>query len=253
MPRTVKCEAKDYRQLSKEWDALALERDRQIADGHDLSFTHVLVPTALKLLTGADLRNVLDVGAGVGEFTRELSTLSDHVTAIEPSRESIRIAKRNCSSAPNVTFVANTLEGATNNLRNQKGTASTAVMTLMSVPDLDLFAERLAAVLQRGAPFVAIITHPWFWPRYWGYDECKWFRYSDEIYIEAPFSISLRKTDIRTTHIHRPLETYLRSFKKHGFALDEAVEPIPSLALQKRYPSQWKYPRFLGLRWKMES
>jgi hypothetical protein len=60
------------------------------------------------------------------------------------------------------------------------------VMTLMTAPDLRAFAKALATLLQARGRFVAILTHPCFWPRYWGYEEEPWFHYEREIFIEAP-------------------------------------------------------------------
>jgi len=97
------------------------------------------------------------------------------------------------------------------------------------------FAEALARLLQIGGVFVATLAHPWFWPRYWGYEKEAWFSYSREIFIEAPFEISHHRTQFTTTHIHRPLEYYLAAFASFGFSLDALVEP--TLASDPASPS----------------
>lgn len=122
-------------------------------------------------------------------------------------------------------------------------------MTLMTVPDLRGFAKSLATLLQTGARFVATLTHPWFWPRYWGYEQEPWFRYEMETFVEAPFVISRCRTDIRTTHIHRPLARYVNVFAEEGFQLNALVEPMPAAEIQALYPAPWQFPRFMGLRW----
>jgi hypothetical protein len=120
----------------------------------------------------------------------------------------------------------------------------------MTVPDLRAFAKALAKLMQVRARFVATIIHPCFWPKYWGYEDELWFHYEVETFIEAPFVISKRQTEVRTTHVHRPLEQYFKCFDEQGFRLDAITEPMPSKDIQSLYPVPWRFPRFLALRWK---
>lgn len=243
------CPAKSRAELVLEWDQLAGERHRQIASGEDLSFEHVVVPTTFHLLEGADRTLMLDIGSGTGEFTARLARVAERVMALEPSGKSIALARNVCRSLQNVHFLQTTLEEAAADLSSRPATAAVAVMTLMTAPDLQAFAMALAASLQARSRFVAMLTHPWFWPRYWRYEEEPWFDYNVETFIEAPFVISKHRSDFRTTHIHRPLEHYIKAFADQGFKLDALAEPVPHSSVQARYPSPWRFPRFLGLRW----
>lgn len=249
MMRIRPCTAKSHAELAREWDQLAEERHRQIASGEDLSFEHVIVPTTWGLFEGADRAVVLDIGSGTGEFTARLAQVAGRVIAVEPSRASTAVARRVCQSAQNVQFVEAPLEEAASSLDEGPVTAAVAVMTLMTVPDLRGFAKALAALLPARAWFVATLTHPWFWPKYWGYEEESWFYYEAETFIEAPFAISKRRTEVITTHIHRPLEQYVNVFAEEGFRLDVLAEPMPPPEVQALYPAPWRFPRFLGLRW----
>jgi SAM-dependent methyltransferase len=243
------CSAKTHADLAREWDELAEERHRQIASGDDLSFHHVVAPTARRLFEGADRDVVLDIGSGTGEFTLQLVQIAKKVIAIEPSRASMNVARRVCGGARNVRYVEASLEEAASALDEGPATSAIAVMTLMTAPDLRGFAKALAAVLQTRARFVATLTHPCFWPRYWGYEGEPWFHYGRETFIEAPFVISKSRTAVRTTHIHRPVEQYVSAFAEHGFRLDALAEPIPAPDVEALYPRPWKFPLFLGLRW----
>jgi|SRR2546422_4792655 len=243
------CAAKTHSDLALEWDQLAEERHRQIASGEDLSFKHVLVPMTLHLFEGADTALVLDIGSGAGDFTARLSRVAARVIGVEPSRASVAVARTTCHAARNVQFVQAPLEEAVGTLRGEPVTAAVALMTLMTTPDLKSFANALAVLLETGAMFIATISHPWFWPRYWEYDREAWFSYAEEIFIEAPFTISKCRTDVITTHVHRPLEQYVRVFAEAGFRLDALEEPMPSREIQALYPKPWQFPRFIGLRW----
>jgi len=243
------CQAKTHSDLSREWDQLAEERHRQIASGDDLSFHHVVLPTVSRLFEGADPSVVFDIGCGTGEFTLHLSQSATRVIAVEPSQASMKVARRVCAAAHNIRFVEASLEEASGALDEGPATSAVAVMTLMTAPDLRGFAKALAALMQVRGRFVAILTHPCFWPRYWGYEEEPWFRYDREIFIEAPFVISKSRTEVRTTHIHRPIEHYVGVFAEQGFRLDALSEPMPAREIEALYPKAWRYPRFLGLRW----
>lgn len=250
MTRIRPCAEKTHADLTLEWDRLAEERHRQITSGEDLSFYHVVTPAALRLLSGRNYNYILDIGSGTGEFTAQLAQLAGKVIAIEPSAASMNIARRVCKNSPNVGYVEATLERAVEILEKEPASAAVAIMTLMTAPNLVGFAKSLASVLQAGGLFVALLTHPCFWPRYWGYDEEPWFHYEQETFIEAPFVISKRTTEVRTTHIHRPLERYLSVFAEQGFLLTALVEPMPTPDVEALYPRPWEFPRFLGLRWK---
>jgi SAM-dependent methyltransferase len=243
------CPEKSVEEMTREWDRLAEERHHQIASGEDLSFRHVVAPSALRLLEGANTSVVLDVGCGTGHFTVELASIAKRVIAIDPSGASIDVAKEVCREPQNVRFIEGYFENSVTQLVEMRPTCAVAVMTLMSVADLPSFVSGLANALPAGAKFVAIITHPWFWPKYWGYQSAPWFRYGRETFIEAPFTISRRRTKIITTHIHRPLEKYVTTFFNAGFRLELTLEPIPEPGIEALYPRPWLFPRFLGLRW----
>lgn len=240
---------KTHAQLVGDWDRLAVERNRQIISGDDISFHHVITPLALSLLRDCNTSTIVEVGSGIGQFTERLAALSGHILAVEPSTVSLGLAKKNCSANKNITYFGCPLECTVDELVNFNVTSSVAVMTLMTAPDLPAFVRALSTILPPNARFVAVMTHPWFWPQYWGYHDKKWFSYEKEIFVEAPFTISRRITEIITTHIHRPLEQYLSVFSQSGFFLEKLVEPLPSAEVQELYGEPWRFPRFIGLRW----
>ena len=231
------------------WDRLAVERHRQIVSGEDISFHHVIVPTALSLLEGCEKNIVIELGSGTGQFTELLTTLAGNVLAVDPSKVSVSLAKEACSGIENVTLFECSIECAVDQLTNFNVTSAIAVMSLMTAPDLPAVAQSLSIVLPPGGRFVAIMTHPWFWPQYWGYHDKKWFSYEKELFVEAPFKISKRSTEILTTHIHRPLEQYLSPFSEYGFYLETLIEPVPGAEVQEMYSKPWRFPRFIGLKW----
>lgn len=242
-----KSEPKSLTELTCQWDQLAETRDRQLTEGIDVSFKHVIAPAALRLLDGEDLSLLLDVGCGVGHFTNLISERAKTVIGVEPSTISITIAKRVCANRRNVEFINTSIENLPPPL--QLGTAAVALMVMMTAPDLDSFVKSLSRLLRVGGAFIGVIPHPCFWPSYWGYASASWFNYSTETFIEAPFSISNDRTSVLTTHIHRPLEKYLSIFSQSGFRLVVMEELMPDSNIQAMYPEPWRYPRFMALKW----
>jgi trans-aconitate methyltransferase len=238
------------RELAKEWDCLASERHQQILNGLDITFTHVMAPLVESLVGQDNDATLVDIGSGTGELTGRLAARFKRVVCVEPSSQSIGIAKSILSFFPHVEFINSDFEDCETRLnsRAEKNIFLAALM-LSADPQLDRIAQTLSRVAKKGDVFVATIPHPCFWPRYWGYEKESWFSYGKELLIKAPFKISLSDSVFKTTHIHRPVEKYILTFAKYGFQLNCMSEPMPSNRIQSLYPNKWEYPRFLALRW----
>ena len=219
-----------------------------MTSGKDLSFRYILLPAIKELLEGCNLKMVLDIGCGIGQLTRELATVSDRVVAVDPSPRSIALAQESCSALPNTSFSVCEIEAYASERPCREFSAAVASMTLMDCLDLDSFVEAVATMIVPGGCLIASITHPWFWPLYREYADSDWFEYSEEILLESPFVISEETTDCITTHVHRPLTSYLRSLSRAGFVVDRLLEPFPDEKVQALYSRRWKFPRFLVLR-----
>jgi hypothetical protein len=119
----------------------------------------------------------------------------------------------------------------------------------MDIPALDPVIAALHLVLRPEGLLIFSITHPCFWPNYYGYDHESWYRYDQELIIESPFRITARPDcPLPSTHIHRPLQTYLAALRCGGFIIDKLREPMPSAAVEAQYPAPWGAPRYLVCR-----
>lgn len=233
--------------IVSEWDQIAALRHQQIQSGKDLSYRFVILPCVLSLVRGSDMTSVIDVGCGTGALTSRLARTADRIVGVDLSAEHIRIAASAYSGLTNASFVTSSIEAYSKTAPPRSVTLAVANMTLMTILNLDSALRALARILAPGGHFVFTITHPFFWPLYWGYGRKKWFNYRSEIKIEAPFNISLEKTrGYVTTHVHRPLERYCASLSRVGFVIEALREPLPTGTIQVKYPEQWRYPRFLG-------
>lgn len=235
-------------EVSQEWDAVAELRHDLIHSGQDPSFENILTPSVIDHLKHTDNSNVLDVGCGTGDLTAMIASKSYKTTAIEPSSQSLKLARVACSRL-NVTFFKGTLEEFAKSDGEFSASTIVTAMTLMCVVDIRSFASSLNKVAAPRSSFIATLAHPCFWPRYWGYDSKDWFDYWEEIFIEAQFRTSKASSGVITTHIHRPLEMYIAEFANAGFVLESFSEPKPSPQTESLFPLPWEYPRFLVLKW----
>jgi SAM-dependent methyltransferase len=205
----------------------------------------------LELLSGslADGNSVLDAGCGTGTFISELSVEHSKVSfvGVDPSMVSIKTAEKRRRPGTNCVFRTASVE----DLLSVRGEpvyfdAVIANMLLQTVGNLTAVLKSCSSLLKPAGVFVFAVSHPCFWPRYWGYDEEPWFRYDNEIWIEAPFRTSLSpRSQLRATHIHRPLESYVNNLSDVGLVLDKLTAPMPDDDVEGAYPIAWEFPRFL--------
>ena len=246
---TIKPSAsKTLADISNEWDQIASVRQGQLTNREDLSFTHVLAPSVFGLLEGCNLDNVIDLGCGTGELTGQIASKASTVVGVDVSLTSIEIARTNCSRSTNVRFYHDSVEDFARKWIGDRFTTAVASMTLMDCLNLIPFIEATASIMDRQGSFVATITHPWYWPIYWGYHNADWFDYHQEVVLEGPFRTSSEVTDRITTHVHRPLSSYMEGLSQAGLVVDRIDEPFPNEYVHDLFPERWEFPRFLALR-----
>lgn len=230
-------------QVAEDWDRIALARQRQFDELSDISVRHVIEPAILGALRELKARgHAIDVGCGSGHLTRALAEFSARPIGIDPSQMSIAMAK---SEHPEVaTYLAVTAEEFAQN-RQAEFDLLVSSMVLMDTPDIDLFLSSCAAILRDGGLAGFTTVHPFFWPKYWGYDEEAWFDYRHELFVRGPFRTSVAQLDHETTHAHRPLEMQVRAMVTAGFEVLAIDELWPDKAAARLYERVWEYPRFL--------
>lgn len=237
------------RNLSHQWDAIAQARNNQLRSGKDLSFQYVLLPTILKLVDASNKDFVLDAGCGSGVLTEQIAKISKQVVGIDMSRINIRIANSSAHRLDNIKYLCHTIEAYAKKITQPKFSLLVANMLLQDAKNLNQCMNAFSKVIHPGGHFVFSITHPWFWPTYWGYDKYDWFKYNEEIAIEAPFRVSSDKDiDGVTTHFHRPISRYLSELHNSEFEIEQLIEPMPQKDIELKYPKLWEFPRFLVIK-----
>lgn len=241
-------ENKSNEELRLEWNRIAAWRHEQLINGCDISYLYVLLPATLKMQKDCNLRAVLDVGCGTGFFINKIADRCERLVGVDISDGSIEVAKSYCISKNNVNFINSSIEEYARTIAQPYFTTCFANMTLMDCIHLEEVLKSIFHILKPGGVIICSITHPCFWPAYWGYSLADWFDYWSETPVEAAFVTSNAKSKYVTTHIHRPLSAYFTAFKSTGFKLDLIDEPMPSVETKHKYKEQWKYPRFIVFR-----
>jgi SAM-dependent methyltransferase len=232
--------------IGKLWDKIAWYRYEQIRSKTDVTYNHVLMPKVLnRLRRTMSQGRLLDVGCGVGFLSSALDKLGYQVTGIDCSKASVSIASRAFKN--DAEFIHTSVEDyATTHDRSFRIVVGN--MFLMDAVNLRSVMPAMAKLLSQHGKMVLTFCHPSFWPRYWSYEDKRWFDYSKELIIEAPFRISHDTTQkFRTIHIHRPLEVYFDAFNRNNLDITHLEELHPEAEFPDLYPSYFPYPRFLYL------
>ncbi|MEV8339774.1 methyltransferase [Leucobacter sp. NPDC077196] len=229
---------KDETAIIREWDSIAPIRDRQVASHQDASYERVLEPWILGRVDRSTAHSIVDVGCGTGRLTSKLRLRADETVGIDPSAVSIRLARAHDDAT---RFDIATAEDWVRCDSEARFDLAVANMVLMDALDLDGIVGALAT-LARGGGVLATIAHPAFWPIYWDYAGSDGFSYLDETVVETPFRTSSKSYGLVATHVHRPIETYLSSFNRHGLVVT-AFEELRGPESIEKFP----YPRFIGI------
>jgi len=243
-------EPKTIAEIAHEWDRIADVRHTQLTSGADVSYDLVLRPTVLELADFGAASNVLDVGCGTGHLTTCIARRAQRTVALDPSSGSLEVAKRHGALdgvSTRVEWLPVSIEEYAR-AGGEKFEYIVANMALMDMPDITGAMAAIGAVSRPGTVFVGTITHPWFWPRYWGYESAAWFHYESEIFVEGEFRISRGGSGMLTTHVHRPLQRYFEELAANGFQMERVLEPMPTRKAMQLYRRRWLYPRFLAFR-----
>lgn len=235
---------KNRQDISAEWDRICFERQSIIEQGKDLSLTTVTCPCILRNLKPLNPKNVLDIGCGTGYLTYQLAGITSKCTGIDFSDRSIQIAKTHYRR-DNLTFECCAIEDFT---PSEHFDACVANMVFTSTANWLEILEHIHNLMSEDGHFLLTVTHPWFWPRYWGYQNEPWFDYKKELHIEHDFKTSLSTSIGTTTHIHRSLSQYINGIISAGYAIEKIEEPYPTVSTPSEY--HYDYPRFLFIQCK---
>lgn len=241
-PKFEKMDGVKLSDVAKIWDGLAPIRYRDIESGKDRSYTEVLLPLLEDFSKSASGSKLVDVGCGVGFCSRVAAQHFETVHAIDPSSVSIALAKQK-NPANNIKYLDSSAEEFKH--RNGEFDALISSMVLMDCPNAKAFIGACHNMVRPGGRLLFTLCHPFFWPRYWGFEKYKWFNYGSEVAVQSYFrTSSTGLSDTKTIYFHRSLSAYMSEFAKLGVEKIE-IREISGISVKSQV--QGRYPRYLSI------
>lgn len=228
--------------VAKIWDALAPVRYQDIDSGNDRSYTEVLLPLLEEFSAKMSGSKLVDAGCGVGFGSKVAARHFKSVDAIDPSKASIALGESK-NFASNIRYFHSSAEDFS--AENNGYDALISSMVLMDCPDSKGFLQACHRLVKPGGRMIFTLCHPFFWPRYWGFEKYGWFNYSSEVAIKSNFrtsSTGLSKSS--TIYFHRPLSTYLSDLT--GLGIESLnIREISGTSVKSKLLN--RYPRYLTI------
>ena len=223
------------------WCNSANLRRQQIESGLDLTFNEVLKPAFTKFITGLNPKSILEVGAGTGHLSKELSQYNFEITAIEPSSGMYKVAA-DVLSGTNVNLINRTLFDLP---LTKKYDLVFSNLVAHIVDNLDSFLLSIAIHLDSSGYLLFSIPHPCFYNEYKQFFGCD-YNYMRSVSKNVTFNIT-KDPDNNISDVpynHRPLSTYINCIAQSGFSLGYFEEIYPDEEIQRKYGTPWKSPRY---------
>jgi ubiquinone/menaquinone biosynthesis C-methylase UbiE len=222
-------------QMRDEWARGASNWIERVRGRGDPSRNHLLDDWMLSAVGDVRGKNVIDLGCGEGRFCRMLAERGARMTGIDLSDEMIAAATG--SRVGDESYAVNDME----NLRGVVDASfdlAVSYITLVDVYDLPRAVAEAFRVLRTGGQFVVcnlapMVTAGNMWVRYG--DGTKLHYRLDNYLDETPREMPMCGTKFH--NFHRTLSTYINTFIRAGFALEEIREPFPSPEQIEREPS----------------
>lgn len=238
------------------WDEIALEWSTRIRAGGDLSRKYIIDPTIAIIIEKYQPKFVLDVGAGDGSFSNDISKkFSYNVVACDLSRQMCKQAIKletlsktvNCNAC-NLPFLSNTFDAAIAN------------MLLTSIGDIDECVKDVSRVLKTKSHFIISILNS---SRVIPINEIEndtgslplsasivpVVEYTSKRIVEAPLKLGGGKPlRLKVPYYHRMVSDYIQSLQRANFVIVSMYEPIPEANILIDNPimvNYWKLAPFL--------
>lgn len=208
--------------LKTDWDNISVWYEGYL-QGEDTYQTKVIAPNLLRMLEVKKGESVLDLACGEGFFSRLVADSGAVVTGADLSKELISKAQ---SKSKDITFLVSPAHDT--KIKKETFDKIFTVLAFENIKNIDEVVSEIKRVLKVGGQFFLVMLHPAFRiPQHsdWGFDTKKDLQYRrvDKYLSEIKIDIKLNphKGNGKTSSItfHRPLQWYMKLFKKHGFAL----------------------------------
>ena len=231
------------------WDENALLRHKQVITGRDITFSKLMVPELLKIITSITEYNkmsILEIGCGTGVLTQIVSKYVQRIVGIDSSEEACKIARGYINNDENATILTANVEDL-NSSHLESFDIALAHMVFHTISDLPIALKNVERYLRWAGYFVFSIPHPCFFSFYKAEIGNSDYNYINQSTHKISFTISndLSPLPEQVPYFHRPLSYYCSQLCKSGFYIEQILEPFPSNELLAEYSSIWNSPRYM--------
>jgi ubiquinone/menaquinone biosynthesis C-methylase UbiE len=233
------------KQIAQAWDKLADKWSCWYTEYGDINRRYIIDPAIFRLIGSVKGLSILDAGCGNGYLCRLLAKKGAKMVGVDVSKSFIKIAMQKEKEASlGITYHI----GSLSHMKMFQAEIFDMVISnlaLMDVLDFEKAMKELYRVLKYNGRLLFSIMHPCFssapvhgWVRvpvdsqrkedwiYWKVD--RYFDRSVQIwqYLDWPSSYSF----------HRPLQDYIKTLIRQGFAITDFEEPVPTIkAMREHY------------------
>ena len=221
--------------MSTGWDNVAVWYDEYLK-GDDTYQSQVILPNLLRVVDAQNGDRILDVASGQGYFARAFAQSGAQVVGIDASAELIDAAER-ASEGVKVAYKVGNAE----KLDEVPGVydAAVCVLAFENMKNIPAVLSGVATALKDGGRFVVVMLHPafripqhsdWTYSKEHDVQSRKVGKYLSEVAIPIELNPFKNKQQgnkkVTTTTYHRPLQWYMKAFKKSGFVISGLEEWI---------------------------
>ena len=225
--------------LKNDWKYAAEKRKEQIESGLDITYHKIFLPKWLEIIESSKAKHTLEIGAGTGHLTKEISSKVTSLDAIEPSLSMFEVASQ-------------VLKGSKVNIFNESSFTYKAKlkydlvyshMCSHCIRDFPRHIDKVISFLKVDGDFIFSIPHPCFYHFYKNHFDMN-FNYLEEKNKSVDFIISSDLNNVldQVPFYHRPLEYYINTLAKKGLSIVRIIEISPNSMGINMY---WEFPRYL--------
>lgn len=234
-------------QLAQRWIELAPDWIKESREGRNAMRVGLLDKAVISACGSVQGLEILDVGCGEGRFSRMLIDRgAERVLGVDLCEPMIKAASELATEkdsycvgdAQDLSFLA-----------DRSFDLAVSYLNQCDLPDFASNSREVSRVLRLGGRFVVCNLHPMrsatgSWQR--RADGTKLHAILDRYFDEGERHWSLLGSEL--TNFHRTLSTYVREYRRCGFAIEDLIEPAADPADVTHYPEledELRVPNFI--------
>lgn len=213
------------------WGNVAEWYDELLETSEDSYQKQVILPNLIRLLNTKKGDRILDLACGQGFFARAMADAGAVVTGVDAATELVALGKKH--SPKQISYHAAPADKI-DMLASASFDAVIMVLAIQNIKNMAGVFAQCCRVLGFHGRFIMVMNHPAFRiPRHssWEWDSARKMQYRrvDAYLNESHTAIEMHpgmKNTETTVSFHRPLQTYINTLAKCGFATIRVEEWI---------------------------